>query len=218
MAWLERGGALAIAHVRGGGDLGEPWHQAAFKKTKPNSWRDLIDCARWLVAEKWTSPSKLIIQGRSAGGITVGRAVTEAPELFAAAIMRVPAVNTTRLHKSPAGPGNFPEFGDPANAEEFRNLVEMDAYLHVQKGRPYPPVLLTAGLNDGRIPVWVPGKMAARLQDDSCNPAVLRVETKGGHALGATRDQENGEKADIFAFAWWAAHRPSRCLTRLRAS
>ena len=213
MAWLERGGALAIAHVRGGGDLGEPWHQAGFKKTKPNTWRDLIDCARWLVAEKWTRPSKLVIQGRSAGGITVGRAMTEAPELFAAAIMRVPAVNSTRLHKSAAGPANFPEFGNPDNAPDFKNLVEMDAYLHVTKGGRYPPALLTAGLSDGRIPVWIPGKMAARLQDDSCNPAILRVETKGGHSLGATRDQENGEKADIFAFSWWASHRPARCLS-----
>jgi prolyl oligopeptidase len=211
MAWLERGGALAIAHVRGGGDLGEPWHQAAFKKTKPNSWRDLIDCARWLVAEKWTSPQKLIIQGKSAGGITVGRAMTEAPELFAAAILRVPAVNATRLHKSPSGPANFPEFGNPANADEFRDLLEMDAYLHVRRGGKYPAVLLTGGMNDGRIPVWIPAKMAARLQDDSCNPAILRVETKGGHGLGATRDQENDEKADIFAFSWWAAHRPARC-------
>jgi prolyl oligopeptidase len=138
--------------------------------------------------------------------------MTEAPELFAAAIMRVPAVNSTRMHKSPAGPANFPEFGNPANAKDFKNLVEMDAYLHVTKGRDYPPALFTAGLNDGRIPVWMPSKMAARLQDVSCNPAILRVETKGGHSLGATRDQENEEKADIFAFSWWATHRAARCV------
>jgi prolyl oligopeptidase len=211
MAWLERGGALAIAHVRGGGDLGEAWHKAGFKKTKPNSWRDLIDCASWLIANRWTRPGRLIIQGKSAGGITVGRALTEAPELFAAAILRVPAVNTTRLHLSPAGPANFPEFGDPNIPEEFRYLVEMDAYLHLRKSSNYPPVLLTAGMNDGRIPVWVPAKMAARLQDVSCNPAILRVETEGGHGLGATRDQENAEKADIFAFSWWAAHHAQKC-------
>jgi prolyl oligopeptidase len=211
MAWLERGGALAIAHVRGGGELGEAWHQAAFKKTKPNSWRDLIDCARWLIGEKWTSPDHLVIQGKSAGGITVGRAMTEAPELFAAAILRVPAVNATRLHLSPAGPANFPEFGNPDLPEEFQDLVEMDAYLHVKGRGQYPPVLFTAGLNDGRIPVWVPAKMAARLQDLSCNPAILRVESAGGHGLGATRDQENAEKADIFAFSWWAAHRARAC-------
>ena len=210
MAWLERGGALAVAHVRGGGELGEAWHKAALKKTKPNTWRDLIDCARWLIANRWTSPERLVIQGKSAGGITVGRAMTEAPELFAGAILRVPAVNTTRLHLSPAGPANFPEFGNPDIPEEFGYLVEMDAYLHVQNSGRYPPALFTAGLNDGRIPVWVPAKMAARLQDASFNPAVLRVETEGGHGLGATRDQENAEKADIFAFAWWATHRRRR--------
>lgn len=207
MAWLDAGGALAIAHVRGGGELGERWHKAAFKKTKANSWHDLVDCAKWLIAERWTSPGRLVIQGKSAGGITVGRAMTETPQLFAAAIMRVPAVNTTRLHLSPAGPANFPEFGDPADAEEFRNLVEMDAYLHLRNRSSYPPVLLTAAMNDARIPVWVPAKMAARLQDVSSNPAILRVETKGGHGVGATRDQENAERADIFAFAWWATHR-----------
>ncbi|HEY7006722.1 MAG TPA: prolyl oligopeptidase family serine peptidase [Sphingomicrobium sp.] len=211
MAWLERGGALAVAHVRGGGELGEAWHQAALKKTKANSWRDLIDCARWLIANKWTSAGRLVIQGKSAGGITVGRALTEEPGLFAAAVMRVPAVNTTRLHLSPAGPANFPEFGDPSIAEEFGYLVGMDAYLHVEKGVAYPPVMLTAAMNDGRIPAWVPAKMAARLQDASCNPAILRVETEGGHGLGATRDQENAERADIFAFSWWAAHRPAGC-------
>ena len=211
MAWLERGGALAIAHVRGGGELGEAWHQAGFKKTKPNSWLDLIDCARWLIAQKWTSEERLVIQGKSAGGITVGRAMTEAPDLFAAAILRVPAVNTTRLHLSPSGPANFPEFGDPSIPAEFAYLAEMDAYLHVHKDGHYPPVLLTAGMNDGRIPVWVPAKMAARLQDSSCNPAILRVETQGGHGLGATRDQENEEKADVFAFSWWATHRQKGC-------
>jgi prolyl oligopeptidase len=127
LAWLERGGALAVAHVRGGGELGEAWHQAALKKTKPNSWRDLIDCARWLFAQRWTSPGRLIVSGKSAGGITVGRALTEEPPLFAAAVMRVPAVNTTRLHLSPAGPANFPEFGNPAVPEEFGYLAEMDA-------------------------------------------------------------------------------------------
>jgi prolyl oligopeptidase len=214
LAWLERGGALAVAHVRGGGELGEAWHQAALKKTKPNSWRDLIDCARWLFAQHWTNPPRLVISGKSAGGITVGRALTEEPAPFAAAVMRVPAVNTTRLHLSPAGPANFPEFGNPAIPEEFGDLAEMDAYLHVAKDGRYPPVMLTAAMNDGRIPVWVPAKMAARLQDVGCNPAILRVETEGGHGLGATRDQENDEKVDIFAFAWWAAHRPPGCSLR----
>jgi prolyl oligopeptidase len=211
LAWLQRGGALAVAHVRGGGELGEAWHQGALKKNKPNSWHDLIDCARWLFAQRWTGPGRLIVKGKSAGGITVGRALTEAADLFAAAVMQVPAVNTTRVHLSPAGPANFPEFGNPAIPEEFGYLAEMDAYLHVARDGRYPPAMLTAAMNDGRIPAWIPAKMAARLQDVGCNPAILRVETEGGHGLGATRDQENEEKADIFAFAWWAAHRPSGC-------
>jgi prolyl oligopeptidase len=211
IAWLDKGGALAIAHVRGGGEYGEPWHLAGFKTTKPNTWRDVIDCARWLIAQRWTSARRLSIQGKSAGGIAVGRALTEEPRLFGCALLRVSAVNTIRMHKTPVGPANFPEFGNPDDAAEFRNLLEMDSYQHVKPDASYPPVMFTAGMEDGRIPPWQPAKMLARLQEVSCNPAILRIEQKGGHGLGLTRDQENAERADLFAFAWWATHLASPC-------
>jgi prolyl oligopeptidase len=209
IAWLERGGALAIAHVRGGGDLGDDWHRAGMKASKPNSWRDLIDCGRWLIAEGWTSRRGLAIQGKSAGGITVGRALTEAPETFGAAISRVGVVNALRAHVMPSGPANVPEYGAIENPEEFPGLLAMDAYQHVRPGADYPPLLLTAGLNDMLVAPWQAAKMAARMQAASRRPVLLRVEREGGHGLGLTRAQEDAEKADIFAFALWAAGDPA---------
>lgn len=209
IAWLERGGALAIAHVRGGGDLGDEWHRAGMKATKPNSWRDLIDCGRWLIAEGWTSRPKLAIQGKSAGGITVGRALTEAPEVFGAVISRVGVVNVLRAHVMPSGPANAPEYGAIDNPQEFPGLFAMDACQHVRPGADYPPVLLTAGLNDMLVAPWQAGKMTAHLQAASRRPVLMRVEREGGHGLGLTRAQEDAEKADIFAFVLWAAGDPA---------
>lgn len=209
IAWLERGGALAIAHVRGGGDLGDAWHRAGMKAAKPNSWRDLIDCGRWLIAGGWTGRRGLAIQGKSAGGITVGRALTEAPEVFGAAISRVGVVNALRAHVMPSGPANVPEYGSIDDPEEFRGLLAMDACQHVRPGADYPPVLLTAGLNDMLVAPWQAGKMAARLQAGSRRPVLLRVERAGGHGLGLTRSQEDAERADIFAFVLWSAGDPA---------
>lgn len=209
IAWLERGGALAIAHVRGGGDLGDDWHRAGMKASKPNSWRDLIDCGCWLIAEGWTSRRGLAIQGKSAGGVTVGRALTEAPETFGAAISRVGVVNVLRAHVMPSGPANAPEYGAIDNPAEFPGLFAMDAYQHVRPGADYPPLLLTAGLNDMLVAPWQAGKMAARMQAASRRPVLLRVEREGGHGLGLTRAQEDAEKADIFAFALWSAGDPA---------
>ncbi|WP_165357143.1 prolyl oligopeptidase family serine peptidase [Sphingosinicella sp. CPCC 101087] len=208
IAWLEAGGVLAVAHVRGGGDRGDAWHEAGRKSTKPNSWRDLIDCGRWLVDRGWTSRHALAIQGKSAGGIVVGRALTEAPDLFGAVISRVGVSNPLRSEAMPSGPANVPEYGSRHDPAEFPGLLAMDAYHHVRPGLDYPHVLLTTGLNDTLVMPWQPAKMAARLQAASPNPVLLRVETAAGHGLGLSRSQEDEEKADIFAFVLWAAGHP----------
>lgn len=207
IAWTERGGVWATAHVRGGGEYGREWHEAGRLLNKPNTWRDLIAAAELLIAERWTSPGKLSIRGGSAGGITVGRALTERPELFSAVISQVGVSNTLRGEFSQNGPPNVPEFGSVKTEDGFKGLFAMDAYAHVKDGERYPAVLLTTGITDPRVDPWQAAKMAARLQaaNRSGKPVLLRVDYQAGHGLGSTRAQRDIETADVFAFALWQA-------------
>jgi prolyl oligopeptidase len=205
LPWLDLGGVFAVAHVRGGGELGEGWHQAGQKLTKPNTWRDCIDCAEHLIAEKWTSKARLAVEGTSAGGIMIGRFLTERPDLLSVAVIRVGDSNATRAQFMESGPANIPEFGDINDPAGFKGLLEMDAYQHVNDGTPYPAVLLTTGANDPRVAPWEAGKMTARLQaaTSSGKPVLLRVETDAGHGIGSTRTQRDLETADTYAFILW---------------
>jgi prolyl oligopeptidase len=207
IAFLEQGGVLAIAHVRGGGEYGRRWWKAGQKLDKPNTWRDLIDCCEMLVREKWTSPSHLAIQGGSAGGITVGRALTERPDLFAAVISNVGMSNALRAEFEQNGPTNIDEFGTVTDRDGYLGLKAMDAYHAVQDGTPYPAVLLTTGMTDPRVPPWQVAKMAARLQKatSSDNPILLRVDFDAGHGVGSTRSQVDEQSADEYAFVLWRA-------------
>ncbi|HUZ11610.1 MAG TPA: prolyl oligopeptidase family serine peptidase [Caulobacteraceae bacterium] len=207
---LDRGGVFAVAHVRGGGELGEDWHLAGQKLTKPNTWRDMIDAARYLIRARYTSRPRLAIIGGSAGGITVGRFMTEDPGLAAVVIDEVGVSNPLRSEFSPNGPPNIPEFGTVTNPIGFKGLYEMDAYQHVRDGVNYPSVLLTTGLNDPRVSSWEPTKMTARLQaaTASANPVILRVQTDAGHGIGSTLLQRDRETADILAFILWRTGDP----------
>jgi prolyl oligopeptidase len=206
LAWLERGGVLAIAHVRGGGEYGEEWHRAGMLQNKPNTWRDFIACAEYLVKSGYTSPSRLAGQGGSAGGILIGRAFTERPDLFAAVLDDVGLSDMIRDMFSPDGPLNVTEYGGLNTEEGFRNLLEISAYYHVKDGGHYPAVLITTGMNDPRVVPWEPGKMAARLQTatGSKKPVLLRVDYQGGHGtIGGTRAQEQELLADQYSFLLW---------------
>jgi prolyl oligopeptidase len=208
-ALLREGGAYAVCHVRGGGELGEAWRLAGKDANKPNTWRDLIACAQDLIARGVTTRESLFIFGGSAGGIAVGMALTERPELFAGVIDAVPAANATRSEFSPNGPPNVPEFGTVATEDGFRNLLAMDSYQHVRSGVAYPAVMITTGLNDPRVSAWEPAKFAAQLQASGTpNPVLLRIETDGGHGIGATREQGDALYADIYAFMFWRAGAP----------
>ena len=202
---LDLGGVFAVAHVRGGGELGEDWHLAGQKLTKPNTWRDMIAAAEHLIAERYTSSSKLAVLGGSAGGITVGRFLTERPDLAAVVISQVGVSNAMRSEFSPNGPPNIPEFGTVTEPQGFKALYAMDAYQHVRDGTRYPSVMLTTGLNDPRVSSWEPTKMTARLQAASASktPVLLRVEADAGHGIGSTRSQRDRETADILAFMLW---------------
>lgn len=205
LAWLEHGGIDAIAHVRGGGERGEPWHLAGYKLTKPNTWRDMIACAQYLIDHHYTSSAHLGIVGGSAGGITIGRSITERPDLFAAAVPMVGALNTVRSENSPNGPPNIPEFGSTATQPGFEDLFAMDSYHHVRDGVAYPAVMLTTGLNDPRVASWEPAKMTARLQaaNSGGKPILLRIDYQGGHGIGATKQQRLEETADLYSFFLW---------------
>ena len=211
LAFLERGGVFATAHVRGGGEYGKRWWQGGQKLTKPNSWRDLIDCCEHLIKQRWASKATLSIQGGSAGGITVGRALTERPDLFAGVISNVGVSNALRAEFSQNGPPNIDEFGTVKERDGFIGLQAMDALQHVKDGTRYPAVLLTVGMTDPRVEAWNGGKMAARLQhaNRSSQPILLRVSFDAGHGLGSTRRQVDDERADEFAFVLWRAGRKS---------
>jgi len=203
LPWYQHGGIYAMAHVRGGGAFGEEWHLAGQKLKKPNTWRDMIACAQWLIDQHYTSTPKLGINGGSAGGITVGRAMTERPDLFGAVVGDVGMFNAVRAETDSNGVPNISEFGTVTDPDGFRGLYEMDAYLHVRDGVKYPPTLLTTGINDPRVPPWMPGKFAARLQAAGAPLVLLRVDYEAGHGIGSTRQQVLAEYADTMAFYLW---------------
>ncbi|MBL0141554.1 MAG: S9 family peptidase [Betaproteobacteria bacterium] len=205
LAWLERGGIIAFAHIRGGGEYGEEWHRAGQKGTKENTILDFVACAEFLVKFGFTSPKRLAIQGTSAGGIPSAGAMVRRPDLFAAVVPRVAVLDMLRFEFTANGPANIPEFGSVATREGFDALRRMSAYHQVKDGTAYPAVLLTTGMNDPRVDPWQAGKMAARLQaaTSSAKPVLLRVEWQGGHGRGATREQREEELADIYAFLLW---------------
>jgi prolyl oligopeptidase len=209
VSFLEAGGSYASCHVRGGGELGDAWRLSGTDANKPNTWRDLIACAEDLIARGYTTQDKLFIFGGSAGAITLGRALTERPDLFAGVVTLVPGANTLRLEFQPNGPLNIPEFGTIRTEEGFRNLYEMDTLQHVRPGVQYPPVLIAMGLNDPRVPPWEPAKLAAALQaSGTARPILLRIDEEAGHGIGNAKSQEDAVYADMWAFVFWRAGLP----------
>ena len=210
LGWLERGGVFAVAHVRGGGEYGEDWHKAGQKLTKQNTIGDFLACADYLIEQGYTQRAKLAGQGGSAGGITIGGAITQRPEGFGAALINVGDTDTLRSETMPSGPANIPEFGTVKTPEGFKALFAMDAYQHVKNGTRYPAVLLTTGANDPRVEPWQAAKMTARLQAASASgkPVLLRVDYDAGHGLGSTKSQRVAELADTYSFLLWQLGAP----------
>lgn len=204
LLWTNDGGILAIPHVRGGGELGNQWYKGGLKVNKPNTWKDLIACAEYLVSENYTSPKKIAIYSLSAGGILVGRAMTDRPDLFAAAIIDVGVMNPLRYEETPTGPFNVSEFGTVQDSIECMALIEMDSYLNIKDGVKYPATLITAGINDPRVIAWQPAKYAARLQAASASgkPILFRTDFESGHG-SSTKTTEYESLADILSFAFW---------------
>ncbi|NQU45886.1 MAG: S9 family peptidase [Chlorobium sp.] len=210
LLWTANGGVLAIAHVRGGGERGDLWHTEGMKTTKPNSWKDFIGCAEYLVKNGYTRPENIAINGASAGGILVGMAMNERPDLFAAVIAQVGAMNPLRGEETPNGPVNVPEFGTVTIKKECQALIAMDPYLQITDTTPYPAALVTTGMNDPRVSAWQPAKFAARLQEasNSGKPVLFFADVDAGHGMGNTKSKEFEALADVLGFGLWQTGHP----------
>ncbi|MGA8534931.1 MAG: prolyl oligopeptidase family serine peptidase, partial [Candidatus Tumulicola sp.] len=212
IAWLERGGIAAYCHSRGGGWFGDGWHTAGMIATKNHTWEDFVACGQWLVDRKYSSKEHLGGEGTSAGGISIGRAITTRPDLFAGALDVVGVSNAMRSEFSPNGPPNVPEFGSVTTEAGFHALYAMDAYQHVVDGTPYPGVMLLTGFNDPRVSSWELAKFTARLQlaTTSGRPILLRVDYDAGHGfLASSRTQSEQLLTDEYAFLLWQCGDPA---------
>ena len=187
--FLEQGGLIAIPNLRGGGENGEEWHQAGMLGKKQNVFDDFLSAAQWLIAEKYTDRDNLVIQGGSNGGLLMGAALTQQPDLFRAVVCQVPLLDMLRYHQFLIARLWIPEYGSAEDAEQFKWLYAYSPYHRVKDGTRYPAVLLEAAESDSRVDALHARKMAARLQaaTSSAQPILLRLETKAGHGAGKPR-------------------------------
>lgn len=205
LLWANQGGMIAIPHVRGGGEKGEQWHIDGQKSKKSNSWKDLIACTEYLINQNYTSPEKIALLGGSAGGILMGRAMTERPDLFKVVLIESGVLNTLRNEYGGVGKSAAQEYGNINNPNDFKGLLEMDAYHHIKKGTKYPAALIMSGINDPRVAPWIPAKFVAKLlaNNASNNPILLKIDYEGGHGGDIPVAQRYANIGDMFAFAFW---------------
>jgi prolyl oligopeptidase len=201
------GGIYAVANIRGGAEEGEAWHQAGMREHKQQSFDDFIAAADWLVASGFTTRDKLAIRGGSNGGLLMGAAVTQRPDLCRAAQIAVPLLDMVRYHRFLIARLWIPEYGDPDLPADLAWLHAYSPYHRVVDGTCYPAVLLTTAESDSRVDPLHARKMAARLQEaTSCgdeHPILLREETKAGHGQGKPVSKQADELADVLAFLHW---------------
>lgn len=206
MAWLEAGGAFALASIRGGGEFGRDWHEAGRRARKQNSFDDFIAAAEYLVAEGIAAPGGVAVQGSSNGGLLVGAVVNQRPDLFAAANPDVGVMDMLRFDLFTSGRFWVDDYGRPAVEEDFRTLRAYSPYHNIVSGRAYPAILVTTGENDDRVVPAHSFKYVAALQAAGIGdrPHLLRVETKAGHGTGKPVDKVIASGADVLAFlAYW---------------
>ena len=201
-SWLDLGGTLAVANLRGGGEYGREWHESGKKLRKQNVFDDFISAAEYLVTEKWTSPSRLAIKGESNGGLLIGAVITQRPELFGAALPGVGVMDMLRFQRFTAGRYWTDDYGSSDNPEEFKALYAYSPYHRLKPGTSYPPTMVTTADTDDRV---VPGhsfKFAARLQECHAGgaPVLIRIETAAGHGAGKPVSKAIDETADMWAF------------------
>jgi len=201
--WLDQGGVLVRANLRGGGEYGEEWHLAGNLTRKQNVFDDFLACAQYLIDQKYTSPAHLAILGGSNGGLLMGAAFTQRPDLFRAVVSYVGIYDMLRVELDPNGAFNITEFGTVKDPDQFKALYAYSPYHHVKDGTAYPAILMPTGENDHRVNPMQSRKMIARLQaaDSSGHPILLRTSSSAGHGLiGASLDEAVEQNADVYSF------------------
>jgi prolyl oligopeptidase len=202
MVWMEHGGMVAYVNLRGGGEYGEEWHRAGTKQQKQNVFDDFIGAAEWLIKNKYTSTPKLSIAGGSNGGLLVGAAITQRPELFGAAIPAVGVMDMLRFHKFTIGWEWIDDYGSSDNPQEYKALRAYSPYHNIKPGVAYPATMVTTADHDDRV---VPGhsyKFAARLQaaQKGNAPVMIRIDVRAGHGAGKPTSKRIDEATDRLAF------------------
>ena len=202
--FLEAGGIYALAVLRGGGEYGESWHRAGMLAHKQNVFDDFIAAAEWLIANRVTKPGRLAISGRSNGGLLVGAALTQRPELFRAVVCGVPLLDMLRYHRFRIAQLWIPEYGSPEDPEAFRWLAAYSPYHRVRDKVSYPAVLFHTAASDTRVDSMHARKMTARLQAASRGrrPVLLRLESRAGHGAGKPLGKVIAQLVDEWSFVF----------------
>ena len=200
--WLDQGGVYVLTNLRGGGEYGEEWHKAGNLTGKQNVFDDFLACAQYLIDQKYTTPQHLAILGGSNGGLLMGAALTQRPEMFRAVASFVGIYDMLRVELDPNGQFNVTEFGTVKDADQFKALYAYSPYHHVKDGTPYPAILFLTGENDHRVNPMESRKMTARLQaaNSSGHPILLRTSSNAGHGIGTSLDEQLEQSADVFGF------------------
>jgi prolyl oligopeptidase len=200
--WLEMGGVYAMANLRGGGEYGRAWHEGGMKTHKQNVFDDFIGAAEYLIAQHWTKPERLAIRGGSNGGLLVGAAEEQRPDLFAAAVPQVGVMDMLRFREFTVGKGWESDYGSVDNAAEFHAMLSYSPLQNVKAGVNYPATLITTGDHDDRVYPAHSFKFTAALQhaDPAGKPILIRIETRAGHGAGKPTAKQIGETADIYSF------------------
>jgi prolyl oligopeptidase len=201
-AWLEQGGVMAIANLRGGSEFGETWHQQGALTNKQNVFDDFYACAQLLVQQRYTKPARLAIQGGSNGGLLMGAALTQHPEAYGAVVARVGIYDMLRVERTPNGQFNVTEYGSTKDPAQLEALRAYSPYHRVKDGQRYPPTLFTSGANDPRVDPFHSRKMVARLQEAMGGKGLILLRESGetGHGMGTPLSAKIEEEVDAYSF------------------
>ena len=204
--WIESGGIYAVANIRGGGEFGKEWHRGGILENKQNAIDDFITAAEWLIENRYTNPEKLAIQGESNGGLLVGAALTQRPDLYKAVICEFPDLDIIGCPRFASNPAAMYEYGNASKLEDFQYIYKYSPYQNVEQGVKYPAVLLITGDSDTRVPPLQARKMTARLQAATVsdeNPIFLLYDTKAGHSGGKTLSEYINLFSYKMSFLFW---------------
>ena len=207
--WLDHGGVYAVANLRGGAEFGEDWHRAGMLEKKQNVFDDFIAASEFLISQKYTDKDHLSIQGGSNGGLLVGAAFTQRPELFRAVVCQVPLLDMLRYQNFQIAKLWIPEYGSAEDPKQFDWLYAYSPYHHVKAGAEYPAIMFMTADTDTRVDPMHAKKMAALMQSEAANgqshdrPILLRIESKAGHGAGKPLTKQIEEGVDVYSFLFW---------------